>query len=65
MVVGVFCLKVVETGEQNKCYQAARFGGEGIQGSEDAPGLECTEPAKQSCSSCRAIARLLCTNTFL
>lgn len=48
MVVGVFCLKVVETGEQNKCYQAARFGGEGIQGSEDAPGLECTEPAKQS-----------------
>lgn len=34
MVMGVFCLKVVETGEQSKCHQAARFGGEGIQGNE-------------------------------
>lgn len=31
---GSFCLKVVETGEQSKCHQAARFGGEGIQGNE-------------------------------
>lgn len=32
MLVGAFCLIEAETGEQSKCYQAARFGGEGFQG---------------------------------